>query len=103
MIIILHISFYRITDMRVQETSAIHRMWGGYLRSQVKCCKCGYESNTYETILDLSLEIKGTSVHSALKNFTDPEILDGENKYKCTQFCIQSFIHSYNNVFEIQL
>ena len=69
--------------MRIQETTFIHKLWGGYLRSQIKCCKCGYESNTYDSILDISLEIKGPSVRSAFKHFTDPEILDDDNKYNC--------------------
>merc|ERR1712228_1075858 len=73
----------KIKDMRVQETSLIHKVWGGYLRSQIKCCKCGNESNTYDSILDLSLEIKGPSVRTAFKHFTDPEVLDGDNKYQC--------------------
>merc|ERR1719319_859079 len=72
-------------DMRVQETSFVHKLWGGYLRSQIKCCKCGYESNTYDSILDISLEIKGPSVRSAFKHFTDPEILDEDNKYLCAR------------------
>ena len=69
--------------MRIQETSFIHKLWGGYLRSQIKCCKCGYESNTYDSILDISLEIKGPSIRTAFKHFTDPEVLDGDNKYQC--------------------
>eukprot|EP00484_Ammonia_sp_Unknown_P020975 CAMPEP_0197031480 /NCGR_PEP_ID=MMETSP1384-20130603/10476_1 /TAXON_ID=29189 /ORGANISM="Ammonia sp." /LENGTH=986 /DNA_ID=CAMNT_0042461013 /DNA_START=30 /DNA_END=2990 /DNA_ORIENTATION=+ len=73
----------KIKDMRIQETTVIHKMWGGYLRSQIKCCKCGYESNTYDSILDISLEIKGPSVRTAFKHFTDPEILDDDNKYRC--------------------
>eukprot|EP01083_Nonionella_stella_P098959 278348_1 len=73
----------KIKDMRIEETTFIHKLWGGYLRSQIKCCKCGYESNTYDSILDISLEIKGPSVRSAFKHFTDPEILDDDNKYQC--------------------
>lgn len=70
--------------MRVQETSVVHKIWGGYLRSQIKCCKCEYESNTYDSILDISLEIKGPSVRTAFNHFTDPEILDDDNMYNCS-------------------
>ena len=42
-------------DLRIQETSIVHRLFGGYYRSQVKCCTCQYESNTYDCFLDLSL------------------------------------------------
>jgi uncharacterized UBP type Zn finger protein len=45
------------SDERVKETSEIHSMFGGYLRSQVKCIKCGHESNKYDSFLDLSLEV----------------------------------------------
>merc|ERR1719295_1650709 len=72
-------------NMRVQETTVVHKIWGGYLRSQIKCCKCGYESNTYDSILDISLEIRGPSVRSALSHFTDPEILDEDNMYNCSK------------------
>ncbi|ETO35095.1 hypothetical protein RFI_01980 [Reticulomyxa filosa] len=73
----------RIKDVRTQETSIVHKVWGGYLRSQVKCDHCGKESNTYDSILDLSLEIKGTSVMTALKHFTAKELLHGNNRYRC--------------------
>ena len=81
--VVTYCTIFRIKDMRIQETTFIHKLWGGYLRSQIKCCKCGYESNTYDSILDISLEIKGPSVRSAFKHFTDPEILDDDNKYNC--------------------
>jgi hypothetical protein len=45
------LSFPGVTDERVKETSAIHRIFGGYLRSQVKCLKCHTASNKYDAIL----------------------------------------------------
>jgi hypothetical protein len=39
-----------------QETDLVHQLFGGYLRSQLKC-KCGAVSNSFESLLDLSLEI----------------------------------------------
>ena len=62
-------------------------MFGGYLRSQVSCTKCGYNSNTYDPFLDLSLEVsskKVSSVYSALKEYTRKETLDVANKWKCS-------------------
>lgn len=47
---------------------------------------CQYASNTYESMLDLSLHIVCDtigSVTSALHSYTQPEYLDGDNKYKC--------------------
>lgn len=62
-------------------------MFGGYFRSQVKCTKCNYSSNTYDPFMDLSLEVSGKSVnslHDALRQFTRKETLDSANKWKCS-------------------
>lgn len=72
---------------RLDETTFVHRMFGGYLRSQVCCTKCDYKSNTYDPFLDLSLEVsskKVNCVYSALKEYTRKETLDAENKWKCS-------------------
>ena len=51
---------------------------------QVKCCECGYESNTVDDFLHISLEItRAHSLTKALQRFTTGECLDQENKYKC--------------------
>jgi hypothetical protein len=51
---------------------------------QVKCCECGYESNTMEGFLDISLDItRASSLTKALARHTAAEYLDQENKYKC--------------------
>jgi len=38
-------------------TTFVHRIFGGRLRSQIKCEGVNYESCTYDPFLDLSLEI----------------------------------------------
>ncbi|KAF8407253.1 hypothetical protein HHK36_006380 [Tetracentron sinense] len=72
------------------EKSLVHRIFGGRLRSQVKCMQCLYCSNTFDPFLDLSLEIvKVDSLHKALTHFTTMEQLDGgERLYQC-QRCKQ--------------
>ncbi|KAF9921188.1 hypothetical protein FBU30_008813 [Linnemannia zychae] len=71
-------------DDRIKETTVIHQIFGGYFQSQVKCMRCGYESNTFETYLDVSLDIKGAdSVQKAFRDYTTPEILSKGNQYKC--------------------
>ncbi|KAJ0090143.1 hypothetical protein Patl1_14670 [Pistacia atlantica] len=72
------------------EKSLVHKIFGGRLRSQVKCMQCSYCSNKFDPFLDLSLEIhKADSVHKALTNFTAAELLDGgEKQYQC-QRCKQ--------------
>lgn len=50
----------------------------------MKCTECGHESNTYDTFLDLSLEInRASDLTRALQRFTGSEYLDGANKYIC--------------------
>lgn len=46
--------------------------------------ECEQESNTFETFLDISLDIKGTeSIQRALRDYTRPEILTKSNQYQC--------------------
>lgn len=67
------------------EKSLVHKIFGGRLRSQVKCMQCSHCSDTFDPFLDLSLEImKADSVYKALMHFTAAEQLDGgEKQYKC--------------------
>lgn len=52
---------------------------------QVQCCDCGHRSDTYEPLLDLSLEIEDAgSLEEALGSFTKVErIEDPEIKLTC--------------------
>jgi ubiquitin C-terminal hydrolase len=78
-------AFPKIKDERIKETSVVHRIFGGYLRSQVQCSECRHNSNTYDPFLDLSVEVlRANSVPTALQHFTAPETLDRNNKYKCS-------------------
>ncbi|XP_072960627.1 ubiquitin C-terminal hydrolase 15-like [Typha angustifolia] len=72
-------------DPRLQETTLIQQIFGGRLKSKVKCLKCYHESERYENIMDLTLEIHGwvESLEDALTQFTAAEDLDGENMYRC--------------------
>ena len=52
----------------------------------VKCLKCHETSDTYDPLLDLSLDIKNAvSILVALRRFVQPDVLDEENKYLCPQ------------------
>ena len=71
-------------EHRSRETSFIHRVFGGYLQSTVKCASCQHVSRTFEAFLDLSLDVKqADSLQSALKLFTAPETLSKSNRYRC--------------------
>ena len=77
----------RLPVARLDETTFIHRVFGGYFRSQVRCRQCGYRSNTYDPFLDLSLEVskKGSnSVLHSLSEFTKKETLDSDNQWRCS-------------------
>ncbi|TKW42026.1 hypothetical protein SEVIR_1G357000v4 [Setaria viridis] len=69
------------------ERSLVHRIFGGRLRSQVRCTKCSHCSNKFDPFLDLSLEIgNAATLMKALYNFTEEELLDGgEKHYNCQQ------------------
>ncbi|XP_062078407.1 ubiquitin carboxyl-terminal hydrolase 23 [Humulus lupulus] len=93
------------------EKSLVHKIFGGSLRSQVKCLQCSFCSNKFDPFLDLSLEIvKADSLHKALLNFTAAEQLDGgERQYQCQQ-CKQKVralkrltVHKPPNVLTIHL
>ncbi|KAL7979233.1 hypothetical protein Chor_015257 [Crotalus horridus] len=45
-------------DRHTQATSFIHQIFGGYLRSRVKCMNCKGVSDTFDPYLDITLEIK---------------------------------------------
>ncbi|XP_041829563.1 ubiquitin carboxyl-terminal hydrolase 42 [Melanotaenia boesemani] len=73
-------------DRQTQATTFIHQVFGGYLRSRVKCLNCKAVSDTFDPFLDITLEIKtAPTVPKALEQFVKPEQLDGENAYKCTK------------------
>lgn len=58
-----------------------------FVNVQIKCMKCGVQSERQERIMDLAVEIDGNicTLEEALRKFTSTEILDGENKYKCSR------------------
>ncbi|CAK7351685.1 unnamed protein product [Dovyalis caffra] len=98
-------------DPRLQETTFIQYTFGGRLRSKVKCLRCHHESERYENIMDLTLEIFGwvESLEDALTQFTTPEELDGENMYRCGRCAAyvrarkQLSIHEAPNILTIVL
>ncbi|KAK3030734.1 hypothetical protein RJ639_036538 [Escallonia herrerae] len=70
-----------------EETTLIGLTFGGYLRSKIKCMKCGGKSERHERMMDLTVEIEGDigTLEEALRQFTGTETLDGENKYHCSR------------------
>ncbi|KAL5982375.1 ubiquitin-specific protease [Asimina triloba] len=73
------------SDPSAEETTLVQLIFGGYLRSKIKCMKCQGKSERHERMMDLTVEIHGDigTLEEALRQFTATEILDGDNKYQC--------------------
>ncbi|KAG9018193.1 hypothetical protein FRB90_011891 [Tulasnella sp. 427] len=69
------------------ETTFVFNVFGGKTRSRVTCKRCGHNSDTFETCLDLSLDLSlgVTTVEEALAAYVKPERLGGkgDDRYKC--------------------
>lgn len=79
-------------DQKIKETTFIHQLFGGRLRSRVHCLACEHNSDTFDSILDVSLDLAGgraTSLKDALENLVRKDKLTGQNKYKCEK-CVPS-------------
>ncbi|KAF3622043.1 Ubiquitin carboxyl-terminal hydrolase 20 [Capsicum annuum] len=91
-----------LNRLESQCNDIVQQVFGGRLVSKLRCCNCGHCSNTYEPLIDVSLEIKDAdSLHSALESFTRVEKLDDpEIKYTCErckeQVSIEKQLMLYN-------
>ncbi|XP_048844260.1 ubiquitin carboxyl-terminal hydrolase 36-like [Brienomyrus brachyistius] len=80
------LSGYGKLDRQTQATTLVHQIFGGYLRSRVKCSVCKSVSDTYDPYLDIAVEIRQTAnIVRALELFVKPDVLSGENAYMCAQ------------------
>lgn len=71
-------------DPKVAETTWVHKIFGGRLRSRVTCKECHHNSDTFDSMLDVSLDIYGSnSVRDAFRKFVAVDYLKGSDKYKC--------------------
>ncbi|XP_051741982.1 ubiquitin carboxyl-terminal hydrolase 36 [Ctenopharyngodon idella] len=77
---------YPKLDRQTQATTLVHQIFGGYLRSRVKCSVCKSVSDTYDPYLDIALEIRqAANIVRALELFVKPDVLSGENAYMCAK------------------
>ncbi|EDQ87341.1 uncharacterized protein MONBRDRAFT_27441 [Monosiga brevicollis MX1] len=69
----------------IQETTSVHQLFRSIITSQLTCPSCGYSSSSFESHLDLQLEIEEytDTLEEMLEAFTCPEQLDKSNKYRC--------------------
>ena len=78
-------------DPKIAETTWVHKIFGGKLRSRVTCNECHHNSDTFDSILDLSVDIHGVdTLRDALRKFTAIDYLKGADKYKCEKYVIIS-------------
>lgn len=74
------------------QSNLINDLYEGKMSDYVKCLECCNEGAREDTYLDIPLPIRPfgsstayKSVEEALKAFVEPELLTGNNKYKCSK------------------
>lgn len=66
-------------DQNVSDANSFHFFMFTF---QLRCCNCGHSSDTYEPLIDFSLEIENVAnLPSALESFTKVEKIDAT--FKC--------------------
>uniref|UniRef100_F1KSR2 Ubiquitin carboxyl-terminal hydrolase 7 n=1 Tax=Ascaris suum TaxID=6253 RepID=F1KSR2_ASCSU len=69
---------------------AIPSLFGGKMKSYIRCTNVPFESSREESFYDLQLSIKGrTNLIASLDSYTAKETLDGDNKYDAGEFGLQ--------------
>ncbi|KAI6035036.1 Usp36 protein [Pisolithus orientalis] len=77
----------RKLDPKLAETTWVHKIFGGRLRSRVTCRECNHHSDTFDSMLDVSLDIYGSStLKEAFKKFVAVDCLRGADKYMCEKW-----------------
>ncbi|RHY62441.1 hypothetical protein DYB26_003348 [Aphanomyces astaci] len=87
----------------VANSTLVHSVFGGTLRSHVQCAKCKFVSAHVEPFLDLSLEVSSgiSSIEAALAHFTAVETLDSANAWKCSGCSQRSHASKGLNIHDI--
>ncbi|CAM1502884.1 Fc.00g076600.m01.CDS01 [Cosmosporella sp. VM-42] len=67
------------------EKRALRSFYGGQLVQQVKSKECPHVSERFEPFSAIQCDIKGkTTLEESLQAYVDGEIMEGDNKYKCS-------------------
>jgi ubiquitin C-terminal hydrolase len=72
---------------RESDDSIISDLFEGQLCSRIVCQKCGYESLTFDTFMDLSVQIPSKSFGSVAVEDCLYEFIDSERMEKCGYKC----------------
>lgn len=71
-------------DPASEMTTALAKIFGGYLRSRIVCLECFDISNNYEEFFNISLEIdQAESVNEAFHRFTTSENFNNSSWFQC--------------------
>ena len=78
-------------DTGVEETTILHKIFGGYIKSEKQCTICQKISPKYDAFMDLSLDIGDeddssiSSLRDALNHYTNAELLTKDDKPYCEE------------------
>ncbi|XP_050175534.1 ubiquitin carboxyl-terminal hydrolase 42-like [Myiozetetes cayanensis] len=71
-------------DISSQETTIVHQIFGGFMRSRVTCLNCQAVTDSYKAFLDVSLDIRAaSSLTTVLEDCVTPRELDLKECFKC--------------------
>lgn len=72
----------------MKRTTWVHRVWGGMIRSRVTCTRCKQPSDTFDSFLDLSIDVAPNkrTLREMLQGFVKEDRLDGDNAYRCEKY-----------------
>ncbi|XP_022218721.2 ubiquitin carboxyl-terminal hydrolase 36 isoform X1 [Drosophila obscura] len=74
---------FKELDQLVKETTPLYQIFGGYLRSEVRCLSCSHVSITFQHFQDLLLDIrKSDTLEEAFDGYFSRERLE-DMGYKC--------------------
>ncbi|KAH8927853.1 cysteine proteinase [Atractiella rhizophila] len=85
------------------------RLFGGKMRSYIKCINVDYESSRSEDFYDIQLNVKGMkNVEESFQDYIAEETMDGENKYQAEGHGLQDakkgvIFQSFPPVLHLQL
>ncbi|KAH8246213.1 hypothetical protein KR038_005211 [Drosophila bunnanda] len=80
---LMRIPNYKELDQLVKETTPLGQIFGGYLRSEVRCLSCNHVSITFQHFQDLLLDIrKADTLEEAFEGHFSRERLE-DMGYKC--------------------
>ncbi|NWW24004.1 UBP42 hydrolase, partial [Falcunculus frontatus] len=73
-------------DISSQETTIVHQIFGGLMKSRVTCLSCQAVVDSYKAFLDVSLDIRAaSSLTTVLEDHVAPKQLDQKECFRCTK------------------